>query len=329
MCIIASIKADTSVINKSTLINMSNNNGHGFGISWIDDGDIKTFKTMNQDDFVSKALDVQTKFAKTSDILIHCRIATSGKTNIDNCHPFKVNDSTVFAHNGVLTCVEPTKTKSDTRVFNDTILKQFKPDFLASKKTREFLEELIDSDKFVFLTTNPKLKYNTYIINKHYGETVDGIWFSNTSYKARTYTTTINRSWASNFCEVPLDELSDLKMMVAEFGSLAAYYHDLDGVDYEEYLEEMIDKLNASDPNTIYMRSYHVGTLNEFAGSGYSMDSICPPELKELMKIMVEQFGNYQVDHMTTKDLNQLCIDCFGETLPTKIVNTKQIKLVK
>ena len=95
MCIIAMIPAGKQ-INKNTLENMTNNNPDGSGIAWIQDNKIKTYKTMDNDKFINKALEIQSKFCKDSDILIHCRIATSGKTDLDNCHPFKISNDTVL-----------------------------------------------------------------------------------------------------------------------------------------------------------------------------------------------------------------------------------------
>ena len=194
MCIIAMIPAGKQ-INKNTLENMTNNNPDGSGIAWIQDNKIKTYKTMDNDKFINKALEVQSKFCKDSDILIHCRIATSGKTDLDNCHPFKISKDTVFAHNGILNCVEATNKVSDTRMFNKALLKQLKPEFLDNVTTRKLIGEIIRSDKLAFLTVNPKLKRNSYIINRDLGEKENRVWFSNDSYKEKTYVTDVCYNW--------------------------------------------------------------------------------------------------------------------------------------
>ena len=194
MCIIAMIPAGKQ-INKNTLENMTNNNPDGSGIAWIQDNKIKTYKTMDNNKFINKALEVQSKFCKDSDILIHCRIATSGKTDLDNCHPFKISKDTVFAHNGILNCVEATNKVSDTRMFNKALLKQLKPEFLDNVTTRKFIGEIIKSDKLAFLTVNPKLKRNSYIINRDLGEKENRVWFSNDSYKEKTYVTDVCYNW--------------------------------------------------------------------------------------------------------------------------------------
>tara|TARA_B100001123_G_C15301102_1_gene1021064 strand:+ start:819 stop:1709 length:891 start_codon:yes stop_codon:yes gene_type:complete len=194
MCIIAMIPAGKQ-INKNTLENMTNNNPDGSGIAWIQDNKIKTYKTMDNEKFINKALEVQSKFCKDSDILIHCRIATSGKTDLDNCHPFKISNDTVFAHNGILNCVEATNKVSDTRIFNKALLKQLKPEFLDNVTTRKLIGEIIKSDKLAFLTVNPKLKRNSYIINRDLGEKENRVWFSNDSYKEKTYVTDVCYNW--------------------------------------------------------------------------------------------------------------------------------------
>ena len=194
MCIIAMIPAGKQ-INKNTLENMTNNNPDGSGIAWIQDNKIKTYKTMDNNKFINKALEIQSKFCKDSDILIHCRIATSGKTDLDNCHPFKISKDTVFAHNGILNCVEATNKVSDTRMFNKALLKQLKPEFLDNVTTRKLIGEIIRSDKLAFLTVNPKLKRNSYIINRDLGEKENRVWFSNDSYKEKTYVTDVCYNW--------------------------------------------------------------------------------------------------------------------------------------
>lgn len=194
MCIIAMIPAGKQ-INKNTLENMTNNNPDGSGIAWIQDNKIKTYKTMDNNKFINKALEIQSKFCKDSDILIHCRIATSGKTDLDNCHPFKISKDTVFAHNGILNCVEATNKVSDTRMFNKALLKQLKPEFLDNVTTRKLIGEIIKSDKLAFLTVNPKLKRNSYIINRDLGEKENRVWFSNDSYKEKTYVTNVCYNW--------------------------------------------------------------------------------------------------------------------------------------
>ena len=80
-------------------------------------------------------------------------------------------------------------------MFNKALLKQLKPEFLDNVTTRKFIGEIIKSDKLAFLTVNPKLKRNSYIINRDLGEKENRVWFSNDSYKEKTYVTDVCYNW--------------------------------------------------------------------------------------------------------------------------------------
>ena len=198
MCIIA-LTTKGNLVSKEKLKNMTNRNSHGFGISWIRDGKIITFKSMDSKKFIEKAIDIQSEFYNDSEILIHCRLATSGKTNVANCHPFNIDDKTVFAHNGIFddeVADNNHNTKSDTRIFNERFLRNLKPDFLKTKHMRNIIEELIgDQNKLAFLTVNNKLPKSSYIINKNKGIVDDGVWYSNSGYKLVQYASSWARSW--------------------------------------------------------------------------------------------------------------------------------------
>ncbi len=338
MCIIASIPKNTGTISKDTLETMSNNNSHGFGISYIDtNNNIQTFKTMDDKTFVNKAIKVQNEFSKTSDILIHARIATSGKTNLANCHPFNVNKNTVFAHNGVLSCVEPTKNMSDTRVFNESVLKNFKDNFLNNTSVVEFLEEIIGHDKMVFLTNNPAYKTNTIILNEVLGETVDGIWFSNSSYKARTFVNSYNTNDYYNYGNYSMCTISDdLKLsaddmveIIGEFGSIADYHESYANTDYKDKLKEIVNNIDEPDNTLVINKSGFIDTDKLFDSVDYDSTYILTDQLKELLVKMYKDF-NVQINSSdyTINDWNSAMWDCFGRELPVKVEQTKNQKFV-
>lgn len=334
MCIIASIPKNTGTITKDTLETMTNNNSHGFGVSYINNNNnIVTFKTMDDKEFVSKVMQIQKDWSKTSDILIHARIATSGKTNKANCHPFQVSKDTVFAHNGVLDCVEPTKNMSDTRVFNESVLKNLKPNFLNHDGIVEFLETIIGSDKMVFLTTNPAYKSNTIILNQEFGEEVNGIWFSNTSYKAKSYVNTYN--WYDNedigACRVtiPSDDRDfmpvDLVEIVSEFGSISDYYNQFGDRRYDDKLQEILNKLKEPKNSIVLKRGNNsVNNAKLFNSNNYDTDYLINDNLKSLLKKMYSEFGvQISSNSYTTRDWNTAMWDCFGQDLPIQITETK------
>lgn len=123
--------------------------------------------------------------------LFHSRITTHGGTNLGNCHPFQVgkDTGTVVAHNGMLPIKEDNG-RSDTRIFAEELFPSWGGvRTLTSKKMRKKLSKFADGSKLVFLTTDPEVSDDFIIINEHLGHWVDGVWWSNNSYKyARSYT---------------------------------------------------------------------------------------------------------------------------------------------
>tara|TARA_B100000131_G_scaffold48458_1_gene43045 strand:- start:3709 stop:4845 length:1137 start_codon:yes stop_codon:yes gene_type:complete len=364
MCIIASIPKNTGTITKNTLETMCNNNSHGFGIAWIDENNkIQISKSMDQKQFVKKCLKVQNDYGKKSDILIHARIATSGKTNIANCHPFKVDKNTVFAHNGVLDCVEPTDKKSDTRVFNEVVLKNLKKGFLAKDDVREFLGEIIGSDKLVFLTNNEDLDKNTYIINEQNGKWEDGIWFSNNTYCQWKFTnsyvsrdssvsnTNLNKPliYGSaeyndyidsleydyyNYNYIPNDEFEDprigaslLQEVIMEYGSLNAYFKSYQDYEHEQKLEHIVQTKGNKNNTMVIFGDDTDDTIALFSKEdGYAKIKWINEDIKKLIKRMIATFDSsitFNWKDMTMSDWSNLFNDCFGYKLPTLIVKNK------
>lgn len=123
------------------------------------------------------------KIPKNAPNIVHFRLATSGKYNEENCHPFNVNENLAFAHNGVFSCVKGDDFHSDTYKFNELICKP-----LFSKNESLILE---DATKFVLYKTIGS--YNKIAFIKNSGEIIivneeagyweNGIWFSNSSGK--------------------------------------------------------------------------------------------------------------------------------------------------
>jgi len=118
--------------------------------------------------------------AKGREVVLHFRVATSGKINFENCHPHVVNDKMAFCHNGIINYkMAPDSVVSDTMIFNDAILKGLPGGFLDNPATIILLEDYIAYSKMVFLS----LPEQVTILNEKKGEWTKGIWFSNDGYK--------------------------------------------------------------------------------------------------------------------------------------------------
>jgi len=206
MCVIA-LSPIGNKLDKSTLTDMWNTNSDGAGISFIDETKtIRTYKTLDKDDFVKIALSVFDKYSVSSPILVHCRIATHGSVCLANTHPFNVDNHTVMAHNGIIDCVETPDTSdiSDTRMFINTWLRYMRPTWLDDQYMLEYVGDIIGWSKLAFLTTNPNLRKQWYIVNEKEGSWLDGTWFSNTnhcgiSYKYTNTSYFTGHGWYDNY----------------------------------------------------------------------------------------------------------------------------------
>lgn len=156
--------------------NSWDNNDQGAGLLWNEDNQLKTYKTYDYKDFLNKYKEVR-KNPTVNKIVLHFRIATSGHDKYVNLHPFNVNDSLGFVHNGVISGLGDQK-HSDTFYFND-MLKKLPSDFLSNETTREFIASYIGYSKLIFLDSNDQHT----VINEHLGHWNGLNWFSNDSYK--------------------------------------------------------------------------------------------------------------------------------------------------
>jgi len=184
MCVIALSPIDVR-LDESTLKDMWDENPDGAGISFIDETKtVRTYKSMDKEDFIKIALSVFDKYSVSSPILVHCRIMTHGSVCIANNHPFNVDNHTVMAHNGIIDCVEvPDKSDiSDTRMFINTWLRYLRPTWLDDDVMVEYIGDVIGYSKLAFITTNPNLRNDYYIINEHDGLWKNGTWFSNDNH---------------------------------------------------------------------------------------------------------------------------------------------------
>lgn len=180
MCI-AIMNPSNVTLKKEVLQNCWENNTHGAGMLYIESGKLKTFKEMNDfDKFFQKYLDIRkNKRSKKSKVILHFRISTHGKINEDNCHPFLVNESLGFVHNGIIYDVQTHTDYSDTYMFNELYLQSFPSDFLDSWQMQDMIEKFIGHSKLVFLDD----QNNDTILNEDLGVWDYGCWFSNTTYK--------------------------------------------------------------------------------------------------------------------------------------------------
>lgn len=126
------------------------------------------------------------EFAGKGDIVVHCRIATSGEIDFDNTHPYAltvggINHAMVF-HNGILNDVVYTdKAKSDTWHFVQTVAKAL-PEFVGGLENTELIAQITanaikNSSRFVVMPIVGSMR----IYNAGSGKYDGKVWYSNTS----------------------------------------------------------------------------------------------------------------------------------------------------
>jgi glutamine amidotransferase len=149
---------------------------------------------MSSKKIIKQFLEVRKEFP-ASYAMFHARYATHGVKNDDNCHPFKVpsNPDTYLAHNGILDIdIKAGDKRSDTRVFaEDTLPAMGGVAALDDEHIWAMVSKWSLGSKIVIFTLDPAAKDQCYIINENAGHwDNDGMWWSNSTYMASTWSST-------------------------------------------------------------------------------------------------------------------------------------------
>jgi predicted glutamine amidotransferase len=196
MCIIAIKPAGVKLPATATIENCWYNNNDGAGFMYAAGGTVhieKGFMTLKDFKAALKRLDRDINVINTP-VVLHFRITTHGGTAPGNTHPFPVTEKLpllqmtksraplAVAHNGIIDIKPSKKDISDTMeyIINQLApLYQLKKDFYKQPAGLQLIYNAIKS-KMVFMDGDG------YIATVGNFTTVDGILYSNTSYKART-----------------------------------------------------------------------------------------------------------------------------------------------
>jgi len=180
MCLLI-YSAPNTTIPTSHLREAAINNPDGFGFAIRTRKGIITHRSMDIDDVIER-WDFERARHSRSHAMFHLRITTHGGTNIDNCHPFEVERGVVLGHNGMLP-IEEKDGMSDTRQFATEWLPTMGVEVLDDPKEFSDIEHFARGSKMVILSNSDKLSSPVYIVNEKDGHWLDGVWYSNSSYK--------------------------------------------------------------------------------------------------------------------------------------------------
>jgi hypothetical protein len=155
-------------------------NPDGGGIAYPDGERIVVEKAMHFAEFWKQYRRALKATGGRTPILIHMRIATHGEIDLANTHPFRVDDFTVMAHNGVLHDCAPNKweQRSDTRVFVEDFLPKLPSNWLDDEHLSLMVDAFVSGNRLMFLSVDPNLKAEVYRFGRW--ENYKGLHLSNT-----------------------------------------------------------------------------------------------------------------------------------------------------
>ena len=170
MCQIIVAKAGKE-INIEKLNKAEKHNPDGFGVSWFEEGQINTYRTMDFDRLKEMVASLG-GFTK----IVHLRHTTCGSTDITNTHPFDIPSGVMF-HNGTISSLSSYHFKgkdSDTKRLATLISLC---EYSVISDIKPLLMPLIGTDinRLVFLEDTGEIT----IMMEDLGVWEDGIWYSN------------------------------------------------------------------------------------------------------------------------------------------------------
>ena len=178
MCI-AIYKPADKIIDKATLERCFNANPDGAGFMYTNGTEMKIHKGF----FTFKSFWKAFEPHQERQCLIHFRIKTHGEISVKNCHPFFITKDIGFIHNGIISKHGGSRDVSDTRDFNEKVLrplvKQFGTTIITAAPFAKLVEDYIGFSKLAFLDIHG----NVTIMNEAQGNWHEDVWYSNQSWK--------------------------------------------------------------------------------------------------------------------------------------------------
>lgn len=159
------------------------NNSDGAGILYKQHGVLKIYHQMTD---VDKFYTKYTEVIKLSNCLVHFRVGNKGSKTRGNTHPFFINKNLGFIHNGTITTMPKDGEKSDTKVFNEILLKglaRVKPTFYKSPEMLWLISEATGNSKIAFMDIDEEFSIAGEDKGEAFWDEKSGNWFSNKSHE--------------------------------------------------------------------------------------------------------------------------------------------------
>lgn len=155
---------------------IANSDGGGYG--FVREGRAQIRKGFMKLKEFAAAYEKDAQDNPNSPFLLHFRIGTDGAKDETNTHPFRLEDG-ILIHNGMLsgTGAKHGVGPSDTALFVDMFKNHLNYDFVVKHKS--LWNDAIGSSKLAMLYDDGRYT----IVNEQLGWWVDGVWYSNQSFK--------------------------------------------------------------------------------------------------------------------------------------------------
>lgn len=191
MCVIIHTPAGQQPVSRDIFDRASLYNPDGVGMAWVQNGKVQTTKRVRR---FGRAYRQYTDLVTTGhDVLLHCRLGTSGPNDVSMVHPFPVSKdgSAVMAHNGVLMGMGD-RELSDTAVFARALRHIPLEYWWRKPEVWPLLSEVMEGSKFAFLKADGEV----WIPQRSLGVVQNGSWFSNSGpLNAWTYDKKYDLEW--------------------------------------------------------------------------------------------------------------------------------------
>lgn len=178
-------KPASVTLTKRDVADYYNHNKDGFGIMWMNPatGNVAWYKMVGSQRATWRAYQ---RYAAGRDCALHFRMATAGEISVAMAHPFKVTESVMLMHNGILAC-QSTATRSDTAEFSGIMRRELErhPERLSDASYLEALDDVIGpGNRLLFMRAGSP---EPVIVGREKGLDHQGAWYSNTYAWANSY----------------------------------------------------------------------------------------------------------------------------------------------
>lgn len=196
MCIAILNPGKAKDLSRRQIRNSYHNNPDGFGMAWAYNGALYTYRSVFSGYRDGLRIYRAIRKKRNSDgskvsVLVHMRLATHGKIDEANCHPFLIRDGqTAVVHNGIISGTrnfsddkDEQDKKSDTWMFCEYVLDKLPERWYKHQGLVELVSDYLSGNKIILLESDGRWV----IINAKQGDwEKDGNWYSNGSHKWRS-----------------------------------------------------------------------------------------------------------------------------------------------